>query len=108
MCINVYVSDSTIWGDGGSRGRGSVVGSNPRSACLSRWAKTLYSPCLLMVVRRHGGADCNVCTHFSQSAQGNGAYHCQCINGWMTDCSVKPFGVLELDEVLYKCRPFTI
>ncbi|MEQ2178704.1 hypothetical protein GOODEAATRI_016827 [Goodea atripinnis] len=35
-------------------------------------------------------------------------YHCQfvnvCINGWMTDCSVKHLGSLLLDKVLYKCR----
>ncbi|MEQ2217304.1 hypothetical protein XENOCAPTIV_004293 [Xenoophorus captivus] len=35
------------------------------------------------------------------------AHHCQCVNGWMTDCSVKHFGVWGLDKVLYKCRPFT-
>ncbi|MEQ2256063.1 hypothetical protein ILYODFUR_020468 [Ilyodon furcidens] len=49
--------------------------------------------------------------HFCQSVPGHLwlAYHCQCMNGWMTDCSVtSDFGVLGLVKALYKCRQFTV
>ncbi|MEQ2279096.1 hypothetical protein AMECASPLE_005951 [Ameca splendens] len=72
--------------DHGNSGRGPscnwwVAGLSPAMSvsvvvCLG---KTLHPLCLLMVVRGLGGT-CVWQAHF-------------CLNGWMTECSVKRFGV---------------
>ncbi|MEQ2300628.1 hypothetical protein AMECASPLE_027658 [Ameca splendens] len=110
--------------DGGGSGRGLscnrwVAGSNPHSvSVVVSLDKTLHPLCLLMVVRGLGGASVWQ-SHLCQAAQGNCGYnvvyHCQCVNvcmnGWMTDCSVKRFGV---SGDLIKCYtstghlPFTL
>ncbi|MEQ2248350.1 hypothetical protein ILYODFUR_018274 [Ilyodon furcidens] len=64
-----------------------------------------HPPCLLMVVRGLGGTDLAALL-LSVCPRAAVAHHCQCVNGWMTDCSPKSFGVFGLDKALYKCRPF--
>ncbi|MEQ2257257.1 hypothetical protein ILYODFUR_032892 [Ilyodon furcidens] len=60
-----------------------------------------------MVVKGPGGADCMAARILSVSP-GQPAAVSVCMDGWMTDCSLKCSGVLELDKVLYKCRLFNI
>ncbi|MEQ2234335.1 hypothetical protein ILYODFUR_030872 [Ilyodon furcidens] len=72
-----------------------VTGGLPVRCVLG---KALHPPCLLMVVRGPCGANgmaasiLSVCLRAAVATM-SVVYRCQCVNEWITDCSVKHFGV---------------
>ncbi|MEQ2196124.1 hypothetical protein XENOCAPTIV_024493 [Xenoophorus captivus] len=74
-----------------------VTGSSPCYICLSR---CVLGQDTLPSLPADGGQRARWCRCMAASVslpQGSCGYsvahHCQCVNGWMTECSVKRFGV---------------
>ncbi|MEQ2253189.1 hypothetical protein ILYODFUR_029654 [Ilyodon furcidens] len=57
-------------------------------------SKTLHPPCVLMVVKETGGADCTAASLLSVFPRAAVAtLQLTCVSGWMTDFCGKTFGV---------------